>query len=205
MKPERGISSNLLEQFDGFLNKPLDVALLLSELTRLTQTAPDIAPETAATLATNAVDDKSQSLLPKNPDLLDTKAPEASPLILIVEDNVTNQKITKKMLEKLGYSSLIAENGEEALQVLAQQRDDIALILMDCRMPVMDGLQATQAIRAKGDDIVIIALTANNSDEDKAACLAVGMNEFLSKPVNKAQLQAVLAKFLASENTANQE
>lgn len=219
MKPERGISSALLEQFDGFLNKPLDVALLLSELIRLTQESADSHGKNAygnnedhpPLVSNEVVGDiglqrgANQPLQIKDNKDTQNPAKEHQPLILVVEDNPINQKITKKMLEKLGYQSLVAEDGEKALAVLDANRDDIALILMDCRMPVMDGLQATQAIRDKGDDITIIALTANNSDEDKEACLAVGMNEFLAKPINKVQLQTILDSFLASEKTAAQE
>lgn len=206
MKSERGISSALLDQFDSFLNKPLDVALLLSELTRLTQMPfdvnlkllppnlnqshhPDAIPQLASSQST---------ALTSITDPIDPLTATKSSLILVVEDNPTNQKITQKLLEKLGYISLLAEDGEKALEVLKAHRQDIALILMDCRMPNMDGLQATQAIRAMGDDITIVALTANNSDEDKAECLAVGMNDFLAKPINKDQLKNVLVRFLST-------
>lgn len=121
------------------------------------------------------------------------------PLILVVEDNLTNQKITCKLLERMGYRSVVAEDGEQALAVLAAQRSEIALVLMDCRMPVMDGLQATKAIRDQGDDITVIALTANNTEEDKSACLAVGMDDFLTKPVNKNKLQAVLQHYINAD------
>ena len=117
---------------------------------------------------------------------------DVEPLILVVEDSPTNQKIACKILSKLGYRSIVAEDGQQALEQLKAHREDISLILMDCRMPVMDGLQATQAIRAQGDDIAIVALTANSSDEDRDACIQVGMDEFLSKPINKKKLEAVL-------------
>ncbi|GAA0324374.1 response regulator [Psychrobacter aestuarii] len=192
MKPERGIPSTLLERFDGFLNKPLDVTLLLSELTRVTKdkrktlTPPPEAPVTTAPAAIEAATES-----PKK------QRPDTVPLILVVEDNLTNQKITVKMLEKLGYRSVVAADGQQALTTLAEQRDEIDLILMDCRMPVMDGLEATQAIRAQGDTIAIIALTANSSDEDSKACFAAGMDGFLTKPVNKNKLQETLQQFLA--------
>ena len=117
-------------------------------------------------------------------------------MILVVEDSATNQKIACKILAKLGYRTVVAEDGQQALDILQVQRQEIALILMDCRMPVMDGLQATQAIRAQGDDIPIVALTANNTEEDRTACLAVGMDEFLAKPINKNKLQEVLAALI---------
>lgn len=100
------------------------------------------------------------------------------------------------MLSKLGYRSIVAEDGQQALDILASQREEISLILMDCRMPVMDGLQATQAIRAQDDDIPIVALTANNTEEDRKACMQVGMDEFLSKPIRKEDLETVLQSFI---------
>ena len=100
------------------------------------------------------------------------------------------------MLSKLGYRSIVAEDGQQALDILASQREEISLILMDCRMPVMDGLQATQAIRAQDGDIPIVALTANNTEEDRKACMQVGMDEFLSKPIRKKDLETVLQSFI---------
>lgn len=102
------------------------------------------------------------------------------------------------MLSKLGYRSVVAEDGQQALERLKDQRQDILLILMDCRMPVMDGLEATQAIRAQGDDIPIVALTANNTKEDRDACIQAGMDEFLSKPISKKALEIVLQRFIKS-------
>ena len=195
MKSERGIPSTFIEDFDGFLTKPLDVTLLLSELVRVTQATrryltvvPAAVPEKDVPPASHAVTEAAK---------LPIAIPEEKPLILVVEDNLTNQKITVKMLEKLGYRSLVAADGQQALTALKEQREDISLILMDCRMPVMDGLEATAAIRALGDAISIIALTANSSDEDCKACFAVGMNGFLTKPVNKNKLQETLQQFLA--------
>ena len=181
MKSERRIPSILLDKCDGFLSKPLDATLLLSELLRLT------LPLRQTLIPQASVKDDNSPLGADN-----TASETLSPLILVVEDSPTNQKIACKILAKLGYRSVVAEDGQQALDALQTQRQEIALILMDCRMPVMDGLQATQAIRAQGDDIPIVALTANNTEEDRAACLAVGMDEFLSKPINKNKLQEVL-------------
>ena len=189
MKPERRIPAILLDKYDGFLTKPLDTTLLLSEMLRLTSTArqrltqPVIHEKENSSLVTEADKPTSATL---------------SPLILVVEDSPTNQKITCKMLSKLGYRSVVAEDGQQALERLKDQRQDILLILMDCRMPVMDGLEATQAIRAQGDDIPIVALTANNTKEDRDACIQAGMDEFLSKPISKKALEIVLQRFIKS-------
>jgi len=186
MKSERRIASMLLDRCEGFLTKPLDVNLLLSELLRLTLPTRQILIQAADIKYNDSVvvsaDNRSDAII--------------SPLILVVEDSPTNQKIACKMLAKLGYRSVVAEDGQQALDILQAQRREIDLILMDCRMPVMDGLQATQAIRAQGDDIPIVALTANNTEEDRSACLKVGMDEFLAKPINKDKLQDVLTALI---------
>ena len=186
MKLERHIPSTLLGQYDGFLTKPLDASLLLSELLRLTL----FARKTLDILVKHQYD-SSLSFVEDTP-----KKAILSPLILVVEDSPTNQKIACKMLSKLGYRSIVAEDGQQALEKLKSQREEISLILMDCRMPVMDGLQATQVIRSQGDKIPIVALTANNTEEDREACMQVGMDEFLSKPISKKDLESVLQSFI---------
>ena len=186
MKSERRIASMLLDKCDGFLTKPLDANLLLSELLRLSLSSRQ-------TLKQAADIEHSDSAI-ASADTMPTKT--IAPLILVVEDSPTNQKIACKMLTKLGYRSVVAEDGQQALDMLQAQRQEIDLILMDCRMPVMDGLQATQAIRAQGDDIPIVALTANNTEDDRLSCLAVGMDEFLAKPINKDKLQEVIAALI---------
>jgi CheY-like chemotaxis protein len=132
---------------------------------------------------------------------MDSNTTEGSiaPTVLVVDDNLTNQKITCKMLDKLGYPSVVADNGRKALEQLDAQRQQISLILMDCRMPVMDGLQATQAIRSQGSSIPIVALTANNTEEDREACRLAGMDDFLAKPINKDKLQTVLQSLMTTE------
>lgn len=190
MKPERSITSSLLGKFDGFLNKPLDVALLLSELIRLSQT----------TTVTPKHEDSSHTSEHAKKPTMDSNVAEVpiAPIVLVVDDNLTNQKITCKMLDKLGYPSLVADNGRQALERLDAQRQQISLILMDCRMPVMDGLQATQVIRSQGSSIPIVALTANNTEEDREACRLAGMDDFLAKPINKDELQTVLQSLMTT-------
>ncbi|MBF2718836.1 response regulator [Psychrobacter sp. NG254] len=185
-KHERRIPSLLLDQCDGFLTKPLDSALLLSELMRLT------LPVTRMFTQTKNIEESVSELI-----ISEATTQMVSPLILVVEDSLTNQKIACKMLSKLGYRSIVAEDGQQALDTLKEQREEISLILMDCRMPIMDGLQATQAIRAQDDDIPIVALTANNTEEDREACMQVGMDEFLSKPINKKELETVLQSLIS--------
>ncbi|WDD36630.1 ATP-binding protein (plasmid) [Nostoc sp. UHCC 0926] len=117
--------------------------------------------------------------------------------ILLTEDNLVNQKIALKQLKSLGYSADVAGNGKEALQLLEKIPYD--LILMDCQMPVLDGLETTKEIHrwqessfASGCRPVVIAMTANAMKEDKQMCLDAGMDDYLSKPVMKENLAATL-------------
>ncbi len=115
---------------------------------------------------------------------------DPSPLkILLVEDNEVNQKIVMAMLKRLGYRSDLAVNGKEALEALENQRYDV--ILMDIQMPVMDGLQATEAIRARwppAEQPYIIAITAYAHLYSVEMCLKAGMNDYVIKPFNMQEL-----------------
>ena len=120
--------------------------------------------------------------------------------ILVAEDNPTNQLVAVAILSKFGYSSDVVGNGAEALQALLNTSYD--LVLMDCGMPEMDGYEATRRIRDYSPDalnfgIPVIALTAGALAEDRAKCLAVGMNDYLSKPFQPQQLRDVVEKWLA--------
>ncbi len=121
--------------------------------------------------------------------------------VLVVEDNPINQKVIVLMLEKLGYQVALANNGLEALA--AAEQAQFQLVFMDCQMPEMDGLEATRQLRASGYVVPIVALTANAFDSDREACLAAGMNDFLTKPVMPDKLKQVLAAWGASANTPN--
>ena len=125
-----------------------------------------------------------------------TDAPRASARrILVVEDNPGNQLVTVSMLESEGYAVTVAGDGVAALTLLRDQSFDA--ILMDVQMPLMDGLAATRAIRRQerdsGQHVLIIALTANAFDEDRDACLAAGMDDFLAKPIGFTDLTRALA------------
>jgi signal transduction histidine kinase/CheY-like chemotaxis protein len=121
----------------------------------------------------------------------------ASEKVLLVEDNVVNQKVTKMMMQKLGIEVVIAENGQVAVDLCQQQ--SFSLILMDCQMPVLDGFSATIAIRdieSVNQYIPIVALTANALQGEREKCLAAGMDDFIYKPVSKPMLQSVIHKYL---------
>ncbi|NJL43376.1 MAG: response regulator, partial [Pseudanabaena sp. SU_2_4] len=123
-------------------------------------------------------------------------SPKTTSQILLAEDNPTNQKVAVKLLEKLGYSVKVAANGQEVLQQLEETPYD--LILMDCQMPLLDGYATTQEIRRRQGDrshTVIIAMTANAMKEDRDKCIAAGMDDYVSKPISKDQIQAVLQQW----------
>lgn len=114
--------------------------------------------------------------------------------MLLAEDNLINQSVARKMLTSLGMTCTVASNGAEAVTAAGTQRFDC--VLMDMMMPVMNGVDATRALRGKGLTLPIIAMTANAGDTDRAECLAAGMDGFLSKPVLKEQLAAALTRVL---------
>ncbi len=115
--------------------------------------------------------------------------------LLLVEDNLTNQLVIRKTLEKIGYEVSIANNGLEGVQ--AFEKGCYQGVIMDIQMPVMDGIEAARKIRMlTGPYVPIIALTANVQKEIEEACFAVGMDAFLSKPVNRLALQATLKSVL---------
>ncbi|HVS92881.1 MAG TPA: two-component regulator propeller domain-containing protein [Mucilaginibacter sp.] len=114
--------------------------------------------------------------------------------ILIAEDNPINQKLTVHILSKMGYRPDVACNGHDAIEMAAKKRYD--MILMDVQMPEMDGLEATQFIRAHmSEQPVIVAMTANAMPEDREICLKAGMNDYLSKPMKLADMITVLQKW----------
>jgi len=112
--------------------------------------------------------------------------------ILLAEDNVVNQKVASKQLQKLGYTVVCVGNGLEAVQALNEVLYD--LVFMDCDMPEMDGFEATRRIRAvsRSKPVRIVAMTANAMQGDRERCLGCGMDDYISKPVRMEELQRVL-------------
>jgi PAS domain S-box-containing protein len=191
--PMRGDCHRLLQEkgIGGYLPKPLKAEELPEMLAlMLTKHATQQAVFTRYNLQENRQLPARQA------------APECSfegVHVLVAEDNQVNQMVAKSMLTKLGVQVTIANHGGEVLALLKQQRFD--LILMDCQMPVMDGFEATHAIRlAEAESglphMPIVALTANAMKGDEEVCLAAGMDGYLTKPLKPEQLRAVLMQWM---------
>jgi CheY-like chemotaxis protein len=117
----------------------------------------------------------------------------AGSTVLVAEDNVSNQKVIISMLKRLGYSAQAVFTGREALEAL--ENANYSFVIMDVRMPEMDGLEATRMIREKlKSDIKIIAITAYALKGDRERCLEAGMDDYLSKPVRIEDLKLMLKK-----------
>lgn len=139
------------------------------------------------------VDDGQSETDPTNRPLFDLGMAERLPLrILLADDHPTNQKLGAMILQQLGYSASFAWNGEEVLHALEDA--DYDLVLMDLQMPVLDGLQATRAIHERWPDrqISIVAMTANAIRGDRERCIAAGMEDYISKPIDVRELVRLL-------------
>jgi len=122
--------------------------------------------------------------------------------VLIAEDAPANQKLIMALLRKAGLEPILVEDGQQAVEAATGQ--SFNLIFMDIHMPVMNGYEATEAIRHKGITAPIVALTANAMKGDEEKCLAAGCDGYLSKPISQDKLHAVLAKYLSAPPTENE-
>ncbi|MBM7775599.1 signal transduction histidine kinase/CheY-like chemotaxis protein [Actinokineospora baliensis] len=171
------LSEEQRDMFEAVLTKPVRVTVLRTTLTRI---LGGVKP----------VDDHSRLPSPT--------ADGAALRILVAEDNLVNQKVAQLMLTKLGYRADMVSNGREAVQAVRQRPYDV--VLMDVRMPIMDGLEATQIIRGdlpEDRQPHIVAMTASVLVEDANACMAAGMDDYLAKPVRPTDLAGVLGKLTA--------
>jgi CheY-like chemotaxis protein len=165
---------------DGYLTKPVRQIHLWTLLIN--------------TMGRNQVEPHSPLVIHR--PIAETPPPSRLP-VLIAEDNTVNQKLAVRLLEKLGYRADVAANGLEA--VAAVQRISYAVILMDCQMPEMDGFEATKVIRERhSQHVPIIAMTANAMQGDRERCLAVGMDDYISKPIKPEDLKAALGRWVPS-------
>jgi signal transduction histidine kinase/ligand-binding sensor domain-containing protein/CheY-like chemotaxis protein len=131
-----------------------------------------------------------------------TAKPSRRLRILLAEDNLVNQRLTVRMLEKMGHQVIVAQTGEDALNALAAQKFD--LVLMDVQMPEMDGFAATREIRKREqgsqERVPVIAMTAHAMKGDRESCLEAGMDDYLAKPINREELQHVIERTVKSSN-----
>ncbi len=180
---QREVTQIVDQGFQGYITKPINGLRMIKALSSLltVDTLPKISTENV-----NAI------------ELPNLK-------ILLAEDNIVNQKVTLTYLSQLHCHADLAENGEQVLEKYHQKNYDI--ILMDCQMPLMDGYETTQAIRqleaemrlrsSVPSHVVIIAMTANAFTEDRDRCLAVGMDDYLSKPIRRKQLKETLEYWMS--------
>lgn len=192
-----GERTQIIEQagFNGYLARPVKEVTLYKSLIQL-------AEQQRAALKSAAIepiDSRSEFVTPYSfsqytpPKVTPTSG---QPRILLAEDNLVNQKVAVRMLEKLGCDIDIALNGSEVLSMWRNHSYD--LIFMDCHMPVMDGYQATREIRSSeqdGQHIPIVALTANALEGEAQFCADVGMDGFIAKPVKVSDLETVINEF----------
>jgi two-component system, sensor histidine kinase and response regulator len=167
--------------YDAYLTKPLRQSELLDTLAGLNKEQK--IKEAALVKRKTA----PQAAFQKRPELL-----------LVVEDHPINQEVALLLLKNLGFESQVAKNGLQAIDLV--QRIPYALILMDCQMPEMDGFDATRAIRKAetrtGKHVPIIAMTAHAIEGSREECIAAGMDDYISKPVNSDQLNLIFQKWL---------
>ncbi len=172
--------------FAGYLTKPIRHSQLFDCIGALTGTASvkDVLAQTGMITR----------------DTIQQMRDHENVRILVAEDNAVNQRVALGILRKFGYRGEIASDGREA--VAALERTHFDLVLMDCQMPEMDGFEATSKIRAlereRGGHMPIIAMTANAMEGDRERCLAAGMDDYVSKPVDPAALVAMIEKWIKS-------
>ncbi|MBI5652201.1 MAG: PAS domain S-box protein [Chloroflexi bacterium] len=183
---ERGKGEEALRSgFVAYLTKPVKQSHLFDAITRVF-----------------AKDASTPSVAVRSPNQTES-APQNDQLILLAEDNPINQKVALLQLGKLGYRAQTVTTGAEAVRATLEHADTYALVLMDCQMPEMDGFEATRAIRkaelTSGRHLPIIAMTANAMEGDRDRCIAAGMDDYISKPVNLEKLGKILAAWISQE------
>jgi two-component system sensor histidine kinase/response regulator len=174
-----------------WLMKPVRSSEFYNRLVRLMSTRDQRGISAALSVTASAASGEPSAAAPSTPE-----APSRG-RILVVEDNTVNQLVARATVAKFGYAVDVVADGAEAVAATARNR--YAAVLMDCHMPVMDGFEATRVIRSRDGQhhrLPIIAMTAGALDGDRERCLAAGMDDYLSKPVDATELQAALARWV---------
>jgi CheY-like chemotaxis protein len=155
--------------------------------------------------ATDGEDSRQNELAKQDQSNSSSNSDQLSGQVLVVEDNMVNRMVIESLLDKLGLTVTMLNDGQQAVDAITHGDQKPDLILMDLHMPVMDGYTAVTQIRQWEADqqrapLPIIALTADAFEEDRQRCMAVGMNDFLTKPIELNALQSALRKWLPSNN-----
>lgn len=196
------LQEQFLQDLSPLVNQFTRNILILSPNSRLSSLTDSYGSEQVIPKSTNneAVEAhliKQANKLSEISGMVDTDNSDDNiiPKLLVVEDNLVNQKVVLRMLKKLGYEADVADNGKIGLEAAIDH--DYDLILMDIQMPEMDGLESTRRIRQQQlcKQPIIIALTANATTNDRAKCFEAGMDDFMAKPVKKSQMEATLNKW----------
>ncbi len=189
------VRQQLLEVgFDGIIMAPVTQSALYNIL------STKLLSEMAASTSPSAEEGKEEE------EAEDRSTSADKQLILVVDDYVNNQFVALAHLKKLGYAAHVVDNGQAAIDAVTINGDRYAAILMDWQMPIMDGLAATRLIRAAESPnqrrIPIIGMTANALKDDREQCLAAGMDDYISKPIRRADLQQLLSTWIANSAQA---
>lgn len=182
--PQRGEGARMVEAgYEAYLTKPVRADVLADALRTMIGRPAPTAHAPASLITRHTLEEQQHH--------------HAS--ILVVEDNVVNQLVATRLLKKLGYSCDVVTTGLGAVEACARHAYDV--VLMDCHMPEMDGYAATRAIRAAEGEArhtPIVALTASAMEDDRARCLAAGMDDYLTKPVTLETLKNTLRRYLGN-------
>ena len=195
---QRGDAAALEQSgFTGYLTKPVRQSQLYDCIVLVLERAKQNSQYQTSGVTKTSKSTKTASGLVTRHTVAESSKHGAR--ILLAEDNVINQKVAQALLNRLGYRADIVANGREAVETLELINYD--LVLMDCQMPEMNGFEATAMIRSESSKVrnhavPIIAMTANAMAGDRDECIEAGMNDYLSKPVKKDELAAVLGKWL---------
>ena len=195
---QSGVASGMLQVgFIDYICKPLHKISLLNSLLKTVNNLENKEELTEINLVKHGGENSAVSDIPEK-DKSPTFIPSSQVKILVAEDSLVNQKVVMYQLGGLGYKKIdMVANGQEAVELTEKTSYDI--VLMDCQMPILDGYVASRKIRDReanqnhtSPPTIIIALTANARTEDSDRCLAAGMNDFLSKPLRKEDLEMKL-------------
>lgn len=205
--PGETLPSQSALPYRGYLVRPVRANSLATRLASIRSESDDLSAQPAPSAAPEKVESAHETKPAPAPLHGEGCKPGADALnVLVAEDNELNATLTRMMVERAGHVPHMVESGVEALDAMqAEEPDTFDIIFMDLHMPLMDGYEATRQIRqleGLRGDLPIIALTANVMAEDRKACLEAGMDDYLAKPVDPADLAAMLEKWRGRRSEA---